>query len=53
MLGKQKCALIYVEVFAQRRFVMFKRLVCFGTSRKPLKGVTEAFSVSICSFTEL
>lgn len=50
---KLKCSLIYVEAFAQRHFVMFKRLMCFGMSYKTGKGVTELFPLSICSFTEL
>lgn len=52
MLPRQKCAVICVEAFAQRHFVMFKRLACVGMSYKTVKGVTEVFPLSICSFTE-
>lgn len=52
MSPRQKCAVIYVEAFAQRHFVMFKRLACVGMSYKTVTGVTEVFPLPICSFTE-
>lgn len=52
MSPRQKCVVIYVEAFAQRHFVMFKRLSCVGMSYKRVKGVTEVFPLPICSFTE-